>query len=248
MDYMDNRPASPPLRHNERVVRWRGRLSRAPLKHLTQKAYHFFYDFLPDPPRTKAPIKVVCIADTEGAEIPLPRGDILIHAGDMSHGGSRDEIQAQFNWMSSLSHDRKFVIAGNRDKWLDVANRAKAGFTSKEPVLQAGSVEYLEDDATPVDILANHSTDPEGYGNFVRRKLVVHGGAGVPLCGDIEFAFQYPRNEDLWKEMTFQDEELRKFNTSILVTHVPPKYHVDSRWPNLHFGCESLLKELWRVS
>jgi hypothetical protein len=50
------------------------------------------------------------------------------------------------------------------------------------------------------------------------------------------WAFQYPRTQDTWKDRVPDDID-------ILVTHGPPKAHLDLTG----LGCEFLLAELWRI-
>jgi len=62
-------------------------------------------------------MKIVCISDTHGAhhEIQIPDGDLLLHAGDVSRRGKESEI-ADFNqWLGTLPHRHKVVVAGNHD-------------------------------------------------------------------------------------------------------------------------------------
>ena len=69
-------------------------------------------------------IKIVCISDTHGRtdekDFPeIPDGDILLHAGDISQQGNWDHV-SQFNdWLGTLPHQYKIIIAGNHDKMLD---------------------------------------------------------------------------------------------------------------------------------
>src|SRR5215469_6649139 len=65
------------------------------------------------PPRNKPKIKAVCIADTHTNVISIPNGDVLIHAGDLTNAGTVEEIQTQIDWLASLPHREKIVIAGN---------------------------------------------------------------------------------------------------------------------------------------
>jgi hypothetical protein len=67
------------------------------------------------------PVKIVCILDTHNCTPVLPEGDILIHAGDLSHHGSFAEIQAQLDWLRTQPHAHKVVIAGNHDLLTDAA-------------------------------------------------------------------------------------------------------------------------------
>jgi Icc-related predicted phosphoesterase len=61
--------------------------------------------------------KIVMISDTHGLhnQITVPDGDLLIHAGDMSMGGTIQQIEEFANWFGRLPHRRKIIIAGNHD-------------------------------------------------------------------------------------------------------------------------------------
>jgi predicted phosphohydrolase len=65
-------------------------------------------------------MRVVCISDTHlahrDAEIEVPDGDLLIHAGDGTYRGQAREIDEWMAWLASLPHPRKVVIAGNHDR------------------------------------------------------------------------------------------------------------------------------------
>ncbi len=62
-------------------------------------------------------MKVVVISDTHAkhAEIELPPGDIIIHAGDMSRMGREKEVTDFLNWFAALPYTYKIFIAGNHD-------------------------------------------------------------------------------------------------------------------------------------
>ncbi len=61
--------------------------------------------------------RLVAIADTHNrhAQLELPGGDILIHAGDMTGRGSLRELEAVADWLRAQPHPHKVVIAGNHD-------------------------------------------------------------------------------------------------------------------------------------
>ena len=86
---------------------------------------------------------------------------------------------------------------------------------------QWGDVKYLQDSATSI-------TFSNG------RCLNVFGSAWTPTPGT--WAFQYSRGEDVWTGKIPDD-------TDILVTHMPPRFHLDIAG----FGDDNLLKELWRT-
>ena len=62
-------------------------------------------------------IRLVAISDTHGLHrhLTVPDGDILIHAGDITGHGQVEQV-ADFNeWLGTLPHRHKIVIAGNHD-------------------------------------------------------------------------------------------------------------------------------------
>jgi predicted MPP superfamily phosphohydrolase len=66
-------------------------------------------------------MRIVCISDTHGLArgVDIPDGDLLLHAGDLTGRGRPTEIAAEADWLRSLPHRRKVVIAGNHDFGLE---------------------------------------------------------------------------------------------------------------------------------
>jgi len=64
--------------------------------------------------------KVVCIADTHNFhhDVDIPDGDILIHAGDFTLNGTLGEVVEFNEWLGTLDHPYKIVVAGNHDRCL----------------------------------------------------------------------------------------------------------------------------------
>ena len=92
-------------------------------EHLTCKAFEFFNSYTPAVHDSFAAIEVVCISNLgKHPLVPrhIPRGDVLIHTGNLTETGSRDEIQAQIDWLDDLRDtlffEKVFVIAGGQDK------------------------------------------------------------------------------------------------------------------------------------
>ncbi len=72
---------------------------------------------MPDvPPPTLKRTRFVCISDTHnanpGGSFKLPKGDVLIHAGDMSNQGSYSELKKTVQWLEEADFEAKIVIAG----------------------------------------------------------------------------------------------------------------------------------------
>jgi len=63
------------------------------------------------------PPTIVMISDTHGFydRFKVPKGDILIHAGDMTKRGKLDEVERFNEFLRFLPHPHKIVIAGNHD-------------------------------------------------------------------------------------------------------------------------------------
>ncbi|KAG1906354.1 metallophosphoesterase domain-containing protein 1 [Suillus fuscotomentosus] len=111
------------------------------------------------------PIRTICISDTHNTDISalIPPGDILIHAGDLTHSGTPRELQVTFDWLVSLPHEHKIVIARNHDTYLQTAEDC--------------GIIYLEDEA--------HTIQVRG------RTFKIFGSPFTPQHGN--GAFQYPR-------------------------------------------------------
>ena len=61
--------------------------------------------------------RFVCVSDTHNA-IPvgafkLPKGDVLLHAGDMTNQGSFSELRKTVKWLEEADFETKIVVAGN---------------------------------------------------------------------------------------------------------------------------------------
>lgn len=71
-------------------------------------------------------MKLVCLADTHNKHerVSLPEGDVLIHAGDCTEGGSKQETKAFLEWFANQPHPHKILVPGNHDFFFEkVENR-----------------------------------------------------------------------------------------------------------------------------
>lgn len=166
-----------------------------------------------------SPVSVVCISDTHNCQPVIPPGEILIHAGDITQKGTFEELQTSLDWLNSLPHHHKVVVAGNHDLLLDSTYKPKDD-TTCEP-LKWVDIIYLEDQS--IGVACSNG-----------RELTIYGSPSSIRHGN--WAFQYPRTEDVWKGRVPP-------NTDILITHTPPMCYLDLD----DFGCKYLLEELWRV-
>ena len=61
--------------------------------------------------------RFVCVSDThntspETGAFKLPKGDVLIHAGDLTNQGSYTELRKALDWIEKADFEEKIVIAG----------------------------------------------------------------------------------------------------------------------------------------
>lgn len=66
-------------------------------------------------------LNLVCISDTHGdhENVSLPSGDVLIHAGDLTGHGTKEETQAFFRWFGMQNFNYKICVAGNHDTYME---------------------------------------------------------------------------------------------------------------------------------
>ncbi|KAK8037764.1 Metallo-dependent phosphatase [Apiospora marii] len=196
----------------------------------------------------ESPVSVVCISDTHNANArcgPLPTGDLLVHAGDLTQSGTLAELQAAVAWLRAQPHRHKIVVAGNHDLLLDPAcdydhpapKLACDDFDGKVLRRRQRDEERARIDWGDVQYLCDSSVWTTVNGRNGPRRLKVYGSPRSPRNGN--WAFQYPRGDggqEVWDHQVPDDVD-------ILVTHGPPKAHLDLQG----LGCEHLLREVWRV-
>jgi len=90
-------------------------------------------------------MKLVLLSDTHTLhnEVQVPKGDVLIHAGDMCSSGWGNESQNCLNWLDKQPHKYVVAIAGNHD-W------AFTKSTFKER-MNFGRVIYLENSSVNIE-------------------------------------------------------------------------------------------------
>lgn len=162
-----------------------------------------------DDPQTEASserARIVCISDTHSHQAhlpPLPPGDVLIHAGDLTNTGTTRELDAALAWLHAAPHAHKIVIAGNHDQGL-ARYAIRRSLLDKYP-----SITYLQDSLATIEVRG--------------RLLSVYGSPHTPAQED--GAFKYARGRARW------DRVVPAF-VDILVTHGPPLNYLDGRGRN----------------
>jgi predicted phosphohydrolase len=198
---------------------WLEKVIANPVCSAARSLYHARRLPVRNPQSATSPLTLICISDTHNCQPHIPPGDLLVHAGDLTQSGSLSEVQKTLDWLNTFPHTHKVVVAGNHDLFLD--GTTTTADHDGQGALKWGSLIYLQDSSTSL-------TFPGG------RRLKVYGSPWTRKQGN--WAFQYPRCEDRWSN-TIPDD------TDVLVTHSPPRFHLDLDG----FGDENLLNELWRV-
>ena len=92
-------------------------------------------------------MKFIAISDTHcrHRSLRIPKGDVLLHAGDISLRGDRREIVDFLDWFGKLPHPHKIFIAGNHDFFFE---REKASAIKK---LLPDSVQYLKEETIDIN-------------------------------------------------------------------------------------------------
>jgi Icc-related predicted phosphoesterase len=160
--------------------------------------------------------RIVCVSDTHNRHerVRLPEGDVLIHAGDLTMRGRRDEIYRAFEWLSKQPHRRIVVIPGNHDRVLQNIPQLSSRLRSAFP-----RVELLIDQETVV---------------FGMR---VYGSPWQPWFNDWAYNFETGRDGDKQAEDTWAKIP---DDTTILVTHGPAFDILDTTIRREHVGCVAL--------
>ena len=62
-------------------------------------------------------MKFIAISDTHGChrQLNLPKGDVLLHAGDVCNQGNKEQVEDFLEWIKELDFEHKILIRGNHD-------------------------------------------------------------------------------------------------------------------------------------
>lgn len=164
-------------------------------------------------------MKITLISDTHGrhAQLKLPKGDLLIHAGDVSNRGQQVEFYGFLDWFSKQKYTYKVFIAGNHDFFFEQAHPTK--IISK---MIPSNVIYLNDSGCEINGL-------KLWGSPITPWF--HG-----------WAFNRERGAEIERHWNMIPE-----TTDILITHGPPFGILDMTIRGEHTGCEELLRKVGHV-
>lgn len=98
-------------------------------------------------------MKIVTLSDihTYWNEVEIPEGDVLVVAGDMTGTGTYSQLKDFNEWVGTLPHKHKIVVAGNHD-W-----GFQRGFLDTYPDLTSNYT-YLQDEEYKIDGVVFYGT------------------------------------------------------------------------------------------
>ena len=148
----------------------------------------------------------------------LPGGDILIHCGDISSRGYKNEIENFLGWFDNIKgYEHKIFIAGNHDFGFQDNPKECVELLKNYP-----SITYLEDNSIIID------------------GIKIYGSPWQPRFHN--WAFNVDRGWDIaqkWEKIP-QD-------TDILITHGPLLGILDITNISERVGCEDLYKRVMEI-
>ena len=164
--------------------------------------------------------RIVFISDTHNHHkyVELPKGDILIHAGDFSGRGLPEEVGPFFDWLEVQAKQFEHVIfiAGNHDRSFEYKHPWTVQWTKWLPK----NIHYLEDSEIVID------------------GIKFYGSPWQPEFHN--WAFNLPRGEALANKWALIPND-----TDVLITHSPPSGMCDyTVRDNLFAGCVDLLAKV----
>jgi hypothetical protein len=123
-------------------------------------------------------MRLVCVSDTHGLHrsLVLPDGDVLVHAGDMTHFGKGRQLDDFNEWLGELPFRVKLVVAGNHElngDWKLKERLSNATYLESESVnvddwMVYGAPFFPSELPLPIpngtDILITHNP-PQGVGD-----------------------------------------------------------------------------------
>ena len=170
-------------------------------------------------------MKIIAISDTHmmHRKITIPKGDVLVHAGDYSGYGTYEDFANFIEWLANLPHAHKIFIAGNHDQWLEGSHPHVVNDIIKAITKPYSGITYLFDSSITIDGVKFYGAPWQPY-----------------FC---DWAFQATRGKGMAKKWAWIQQD-----TDVLITHGPPYGHGDYVPRDKRVtGCLELLKKVVEI-
>ncbi len=172
-------------------------------------------------------MKILCISDTHNQHGSIPINlinnedgsiDTIIHSGDMTNRGKKNEVLPFLNWFNDLPFKNKILIAGNHDFWFEKAT----GSQIKNVLSLRENIIYLRDSGVEID------------------GLKFWGSPVQPWFWDWAFNKAGETIKPHW--------DMIPVDTDILITHGPIKGFLDMTITNESVGCPYLRDRIFELT
>ncbi len=186
-------------------------------------------------------------------QLPLPKADVLLHCGDLTHFGGSSSYKKALRLLGAIDAELKLVIAGNHDLDLDKEywntylheddepeDHFRAINIMKGPLAAEAGVKYLEEGTYTFDLKNG-------------ARFTIYASPYSPaFCG---MAFAYKRDQDRYNDAhhvadgvkTIAKHPIPNFPmVDIVMTHGPPRGIFDDCVQG-NVGCRNLLQALRRA-
>ena len=165
---------------------------------------------------------VVAMADTHGyqADLVVPDGDVLVHAGDLTTTGTLEELAEVDAFLASLPHRHKIVIAGNHD-WCFQREPDEARRVLRSAV-------YLQDEAVTIEGLRFYGSPWQPWFldwafNLQRGRQLADKWALIPERLDVLITHGPPKG---YGDRTWRGERVGCADLLRRVRDVQPRWHL----------------------
>ena len=159
--------------------------------------------------------RVICMGDTHSRHhaVTVPDGEVLLHSGDFTMFGNRAHVESFNNWLGTLPHQHKIVIAGNHDSGM---HARQDGLSLRELEKLLTNAVYLSDGFVDLQIDGDHT-------------LRVYGSPWQPQFRGFG-SFKPDKDAgDIWERtMSRRDVVTGRPTTHVVLTHTPPRSMLDS--------------------
>ena len=185
---------------------------------------------------------------------PLPKADVLLHAGDLTMNGTLEQHQKALELIKGIDAELKIVIPGNHDLTLD------REYYDQFWNLHGPRTKYSNDDLDQIEYLyAGVEAQKNGIVYLTEgvREFTLRNGATFRIYASAwqpefwNWAFGYDRERDRFNsaasDVTWQPPNpVPDEGIDIMITHGPPQDILDKTFDGLPVGCKHLRRAVER--
>src|SRR5690242_12983960 len=168
-------------------------------------------------------MKIVCISDTHSQNLltkwEWPKGDVLIHAGDLTSKGHPDHVKKIGREMLQLPYRWRICVPGNHDRsfW----EKDSKHYTKNVWSLLPGII-VLQGESVTIDGVTFYGTPFHTFKRDSKPEIL---------------KWEAIKFNKIWSEIPY--------DTDVLITHIPPFGILDRREDDTELGSETLRERVF---